>query len=168
VNLYLVRHAIAVPHYMAGYEEDSQRPITNKGRAKMREIAHGLKVLGVCPTVIISSPYLRARQTAEILRDVLGVAEPLVFTENLLPLAHPDRMWEELRACKGVDSVALVGHEPNISALTNLLLGVTALQMVFKKGGVCHLTLNELDEQPRAILQWLMTPRQMVAIGKKG
>ncbi len=168
MNLYLIRHAIAVPHYATGYDEDSQRPLTDKGRAKMRDIARGLKILGVCPALILTSPYTRARQTAEILKEVIGVPEPLVFTENLLPLAHPDRMWEELRAYASVHSVALVGHEPNISALTNLLLGVTGLQMVFKKGGVCHLTLDEFGGQPHGTLQWFLTPRQLVSIRKKG
>jgi phosphohistidine phosphatase len=69
VKLYLVRHAIAVPHFTVGYEDDSQRPLTDKGRAKMRDITRGLKVLGVAPQIILSSPYVRARQTAEILRE---------------------------------------------------------------------------------------------------
>ncbi|MCS6830913.1 MAG: phosphohistidine phosphatase SixA [Armatimonadota bacterium] len=168
MNLYLVRHAIAVPHDAPGYEEDSQRPLTDRGRAKMRDIARGLKVLGVCPNLILTSPYVRARQTAEILKDVLNITQPLVFTENLLPLAHPDHLWEELQAYAEVDSVALVGHEPNISALANLLLGVTGLQIVFKKGGVCYLTVDTFDREPHATLHWLLTPKQMVAIGKKG
>lgn len=168
MNLYLVRHAIAVPHDAPGYEDDSKRPLTDKGRAKMRDIARGLKVLGVCPQLILTSPYVRARQTAEILKEVLGTTEGLVFTENLLPLAHPDHLWEELRAYAGVDSVALVGHEPNISALANLLLGVSGLQIVFKKGGVCYLTVDAFGTEPRATLHWLLTPRQMVTIGKKG
>lgn len=168
MNLYLVRHGIAVSHYSAGYEEDSQRPLTDKGRAKMRDIARGLKVLGVHPALIMSSPYVRARQTAEILKEVLGLAEPLAFTENLLPLAHPDHMWEELRTQQALDSVALVGHEPNMSALTNLLLGVTGLQLVFKKGGVCHLILSEFGDQPRAVLRWFLAPKLLVSVGKKG
>jgi phosphohistidine phosphatase len=167
VKLYLVRHAIAVPHFTPGYEDDSQRPLTDKGRAKMRDITRGLKALGVAPQIILSSPYVRARQTAEILREGLDVQNPIVFTENLLPLAHPDHMWDELKQYNGVDSIALVGHEPNMSALANLLLGVTRLQIVFKKGGVCHMTVDDLSGAPAAVLQWLLTPKQMIAIGNK-
>jgi phosphohistidine phosphatase len=167
VKLYLVRHAIAVPHFTVGYEDDSQRPLTDKGRAKMRDITRGLKVLGVAPQIILSSPYVRARQTAEILREGLEVQNSIVFTENLLPLAHPDHMWEELKQYSRVDSLALVGHEPNMSALANLLLGETRLQIVFKKGGVCHMTVDDLSGAPAGVLQWLLTPKQMVAIGQK-
>ncbi|MDW8105527.1 MAG: phosphohistidine phosphatase SixA [Armatimonadota bacterium] len=168
MNLYLVRHAIAVPHDAPGYEEDSLRPLTDKGRAKMRDIARGLKALGVCPQLILTSPYVRARQTAEILQEMLGCTEALVLTENLLPLAHPDHLWQELRRYAHVPSLALVGHEPNISALTNLLLGVTGLQIVFKKGGVCYLTVDSFGEEPHATLHWLLAPKHLVAIGRKG
>jgi phosphohistidine phosphatase SixA len=95
------------------------------------------------------------------------VQNSIVFTENLLPLAHPDHMWEELKQYSRVDSLALVGHEPNMSALANLLLGETRLQIVFKKGGVCHMTVDDLSGAPAAVLQWLLTPKQMVAIGQK-
>lgn len=166
MNLYLVRHAIAVPHDAPGYEDDSKRPLTDKGRAKMRDVALGLKVLGVCPQMILTSPYVRARQTAEILKNVLGLTEDLVLTENLLPLAHPDHLWEELQQYSRLESVALVGHEPSISALANLFLGVSGLQIVFKKGGVCHLDLDIHDKEPRAQLRWLLTPKQLIAIGK--
>jgi phosphohistidine phosphatase len=168
MDVYLVRHGIAVPHHATGYEEDSKRPLTDKGRAKMRDIARGLKVLRVCPRMILTSPYVRARQTAEILQDVLGSVERLVLTENLLPLAHPDHLWKELQAYSELEVVALVGHEPNISALANLLLGVSGLPIVFKKGGVCHLTLDMSGTEPRAQLRWLLTPKQMIAIGQKG
>lgn len=168
MNLYLVRHAIAVPHDAPGYEDDSSRPLTDKGRTKMREIARGLKVLGVAPEIVLSSPYLRARQTAEILVEVLDSTRRLEFTENLLPLAHPDHMWLELQGYAHFGSVALVGHEPNLSALTNLLLGVEGLQVNFKKGGVCYLTVDPFLPKPRAMLHWLLAPKQMVAIGRKG
>ncbi len=168
MNLYLVRHAIAVPHDAPGYEEDSLRPLTDKGRAKMRDIARGLRELGVSPQLILSSPYVRARQTAEILHEVLGCTQALVFTKNLLPLAHPDHLWQELRQYAHVSSVALVGHEPNISALANLLLGVTGLQLVFKKGGVCYLTVETFESEPHATLHWLLAPKHLVAIGRKG
>lgn len=168
MNLYLVRHAIAVPHDAPGYPEDSERPLTDKGRGKMRDIARGLKALRVAPEVVLSSPYLRARQTAEILIEVLGSTNRLELTENLLPLAHPDHMWSELQDYAHVGAIALVGHEPNLSALTNLLLGVEGLQITFKKGGVCYLSIDLFTPKPRATLHWLLAPKQMIAIGRKG
>lgn len=167
MKVYLVRHAIAVPHFTPEYEDDNQRPLTDKGRAKMRDITRGLKALGVSVHIILSSPYVRARQTAEILHEGLQVQTPIVFTENLLPLAHPDHLWEELKGYSQVESVAMVGHEPNISSLANLLLGVTRLQILFKKGGVCHITIDDFSGAPSATLHWLLTPKQLVAIGRK-
>ena len=72
MNLYIIRHAIAVNEGTDGYESDSERPLTDKGRKKMREIAKGLRNLGVEFDLILSSPYVRARETAEILADVFN------------------------------------------------------------------------------------------------
>lgn len=71
MNLYLIRHAIAVDEGDPEYAQDSLRPLTEKGRKKMRQIARGLRALGAEFDLIVSSPYVRARETAEILSDVL-------------------------------------------------------------------------------------------------
>ena len=67
MDIYLIPHRIAYEPGEPGYEDDTQRPLTDKGRDKMRKVARVLKRLNLKPNVILSSPYLRARETAEIL-----------------------------------------------------------------------------------------------------
>ena len=71
MKIYLIRHSNAVDPGTPGYEDDSLRPLTEKGRDKMNKIAAALKALDVQPDLIVSSPYVRARETAEILAKVL-------------------------------------------------------------------------------------------------
>ena len=86
MNLYIIRHAIAVDEGSPEYEEDSQRPLTDKGKKKMRQIAKGLRALGVDFDLILSSPYIRAKETAEILEDVFKLKKDIEFSDNLIPM----------------------------------------------------------------------------------
>src|SRR5512138_2993166 len=96
MDLYLIRHAIAVDETTTDYESDSERPLTDKGRKKMRQIARGLRNLGVEFDLILSSPYIRARETAEILADVFKMKKKITFTENLIPLGNPELLIGEI------------------------------------------------------------------------
>ncbi len=90
MDIYIIRHAIAVDRGTPEYEDDSQRPLTEKGKKKMRQIASGLRALGVDFDFILSSPYIRARETAEILADVFKTKADVAFSENLIPTGDPD------------------------------------------------------------------------------
>src|SRR5215207_9309159 len=106
MEIYVVRHAIAVEQGTPGYESDSQRPLTDKGRRKMRQIARALRNLGVEFDLILSSPYVRARETAEILADVFKMKKKLVFSDNLIPLGNPPLLITEINEKYSVDSLA--------------------------------------------------------------
>ena len=80
MNIYIIRHAIAVDEGMPEYEKDSERPLTDKGRKKMRQIAKGLRTLGVEIDLILSSPYVRARETAEILASEFKMKKKVAFS----------------------------------------------------------------------------------------
>ena len=121
MNLYIIRHAIAVDEGTADFE-DSQRPLTDKGRKKMRQIAKGLRSLGVEFDLILSSPYLRAQETAEVLADVFKMKKKIVFSKSLVPEAEPEKVIAEINESNSVDSLALVGHEPHLSSLIGLLV----------------------------------------------
>jgi phosphohistidine phosphatase len=163
MNLYLIRHAIAVEEY----EDDSQRPLTDKGRKKMRSIAKGLRALGVEFDLILSSPYVRAADTAEILSDILKVKQEVQFSENLIPSGSPDALIAELNE-KGADSIALVGHEPFLSALIGLLVAENPnADITLKKGGVCSLSTDDLRHVRKASMDWLLTPGILVGISEK-
>jgi phosphohistidine phosphatase len=165
MNLYIIRHAIAVEPGTAGYEDDSTRPLTEKGCKKMNSIARGLRGFDVKLDLIISSPYLRARQTAEILADVFKLSDRLVFSENLIPSGSPDQLIGEINEKYSVDSLAIVGHEPSLSSLiSELLVGNATISINMKKGGVCCLVLDDLRIQRSATLEWLLTPSQLIKL----
>lgn len=158
MKLYLVRHAIADD--MTGYEDDSLRPLTAKGREKMKRIVTALKELGVQPELIVSSPYLRASQTASILAKGLKYKEELLYSDFLVPMGEPSDMIGEINEKFSVDELMLVGHEPNISSLASVLLaGNTDLSINFKKGGVCCLSVDDLHYDRKATLEWLISPK---------
>lgn len=168
MDLYIIRHAIAVDEATADYE-DSERPLTDKGRKKMRQIAKGLRTLGVELDLILSSPYVRARETAEILADVFKMRDRILFSDNLIPLQRPELLVSEINEKHHVDSLALVGHEPHLSSLIGQLVSENSkIEITLKKGGVCYLTADNLHDQDHpATLEWLLTPRILMEIGDK-
>ena len=169
MNLYIIRHAIAVDEATADYESDSERPLTDKGRKKMRKIARALRHLGVEFDLILSSPYIRACETAEILADVFKMKKKIVFSDNLIPLGNPELLIGEINEKYTVDSLAIVGHEPHLSSLVGLLVADSSkIEVTLKKGGVCYLSADDLHYQDhRATLEWLLTPGILVEIGNK-
>ena len=170
MNLYVVRHAIAIQRGTPGFEDDSKRPVTEKGREKMIAITRGLKQIETKLEAIVSSPYVRARETAEILAEGLGFkVEAIAFSDALLPMADPAALLRQLAALPSVHNLAVVGHEPHLSRLISYLLtGDVETSMNFKKGGVCLMTVDISPRGSAATLEWLMTPRQMISIGGKG
>jgi phosphohistidine phosphatase len=168
MNLYLIRHAIAVEADAPEYEDDSQRPLTDKGKKKMRQIAKGLRALGVEFDLILSSPYVRASETAEILADVFKIEKDVEFSGNLIPLGDPDLLIAEMNEKYNANSVALVGHEPFLSALIGLLVSENAdIDLILKKGGVCRLSADDLHHTRKAALEWLLTPGILVEISNQ-
>jgi len=163
MNLYIVRHAIAVEHGTPGYEDDSQRPLTDNGRKKMKKISRSLDRLGLQLDVILTSPYVRARDTAKILADRFSMTEKIYFSENLIPPGNFEALVFEIHEKYDLANVALVGHEPMLSSLISwLTTGETEARIMLKKGGVAFLSSDSLFKDGRATLQWLLTPALMV------
>ncbi len=169
MNLYVIRHAIAVDEALSDYESDRERPLTDKGRKKMRQIAKALYNLGVELDLILSSPYVRACETAEILADVFKMKKEIVLSNNLVPSGTPELLVGEINEKYSVDSLAVVGHEPFLSALISFLVAENAkVEITLKKGGVCYLTADDLHHlDHRATLEWLLTPGILMEISDK-
>ena len=155
MEICLVRHAIAVERGTKGYIDDRARPLTPEGRTRMKEAAKGLKHL-FQPQEILTSPLLRARQTAEILQDVFGV--PVIQMEALGRGDHAGT----LKQLSGPDTArtALVGHEPWMSELLSVMVAgePDAMSSVFKKGAAALVTSDGPPEAGRCVLQWLLQP----------
>ncbi len=164
--LYIIRHAIAAAPGPDG--DDSLRPLTDKGRTKMYRIAAGLKEMGEQIDLILTSPYLRASQTARILAKELELGkDKVVPTEALAPGGEAIDLIKEINEKhKGIQNIAVVGHEPGLSGLISFLLsGDSSLPISMKKGGVCRLSIETLEAGRCATLDWLLTPGQLVEIG---
>jgi phosphohistidine phosphatase len=170
MNLYIVRHAIAEPlEESASEEEDSQRSLTEQGRKKFRKFAKqlrdmGVQDMGVQVNLILASPYVRAADTAAILRKKLDLGkDQLVTTEQLAPGGDTRQLVSELSGKYGkLQSIALVGHEPGLSRLISTLIsGDPSLPITLRKGGVCCLAADKLEYGRCATLEWLIAPAQL-------
>lgn len=165
MKLYLIRHSNAVDPGTSDYEDDSQRPLTEKGREKIGRIASALKSLGVEPNLIVSSPYARAAQTAEILARVLKYKKDLAFSDCLVPMGDPDTIIGEINEKYSVDELVLVGHEPSLSGLVGAFVaGNSEIALTLKNGGVCCLSSDDLHVERKAALEWLLTPKILSAL----
>src|SRR6266545_5628200 len=103
MKLYLIRHSNAVDPGTPEYEDDSQRPLTEKGRDKARKIASALKELGAEPNLILSSPYVRAAQTAEIVAKTIKTKNEIAFSDCLVPMGDVDALIGEINEKYTVD-----------------------------------------------------------------
>jgi phosphohistidine phosphatase len=169
MNLYILRHGLAVEPGTSGYPKDSERPLTPKGERKLRKITEAMKGLGLCFDLILSSPYVRARQTAEILAEGLRLRKRLECNEVLTPGGSTRHLVDSLKHWDpSPENVLLVGHEPYLSELISLLIsGETGLSVLMKKGGLCKLSTNSLHHGRCATLEWLLTPKQMALMTSK-
>jgi phosphohistidine phosphatase len=164
VALYLVRHAIAEPHGSA-WPDDTKRPLTHRGMARMREAVRGLDASGVDLTLVLTSPLVRARQTAEILARGLSSVPGVEVTNALLPGQPAARVVDALAPHGRHRAIALVGHEPGLGELAAWLLGARE-PLPFKKGGVCRIDLPSMPPTPPGQLRWFALPRMLRALGQ--
>jgi len=162
MELYFLRHATAVDRGTPRYDDDSQRPLTADGRKQMGRAAKGMKALGLKFDLILSSPYVRAADTAQIVASHLD--EEVTFTDFLIPDGNPLELIREISDA-GVQRVLLVGHEPDLSGLISILIsGGSDAAIELKKGGLCRLTTEKLIFGECATLNWLLTPKQLRAM----
>ena len=160
MEVYLVRHAIAEDRDAARWPNDAERPLTSDGTERFRHAAAGLRRVVAGVDVVLSSPYVRAWQTAEILHEVADWPGP----EKCKPLEATRAPSAAIDVLKGLDptaTAALVGHEPFLSSLTSLLLAgdEDAVTLELKKGGIVLLELPAECEPGSALLRWHVTPK---------
>jgi phosphohistidine phosphatase len=163
MQLYLVRHAIADVRDPLRWPDDSGRPLTQRGIRRFESAAPGL--VRLCPKLdrLLTSPLVRARQTADILH-AHGWPAPEVM-EELRPEVPAVRTLGALAACEGMPCVAMVGHEPAIGEFLSYLLAAseTALQSLWRKGGAAVVDLPELRAGAGLLVSYL-PPRTLRAL----
>jgi len=159
-ELYIMRHAIAVDRGSAGFSDDSKRPLTPEGKKKMREIAAGLTRLGLDVDWIVSSPLLRARETAEIVAEEQGSRLQVDFCDALSPGGSPEALITFLAKHSTRKRVLVVGHEPDLSELAARLIGAGRhANLAFKKGGCCLIEFDDFPPKSPGQLVWWLTPK---------
>ncbi len=168
MKLYLIRHAIAEERAPSG--RDADRALTDEGRSKMRRAAEGLRMLGVRLDLLLTSPYRRAVETAEIVVAVLGSVDPQELPA-LASGAPLERALAAVRKARGREAVGLVGHQPDLGFLASQVLtgSPETCPLPFKKGAVACFEIDETRTGVRASLDWFLTPRQlrMIAGGRE-
>ena len=157
MQVYILRHGIAEEGAAGG--RDADRALTGEGRKRLREVLRVAEKADVLPNLIITSPFVRAVQTAEEAMDVLGYAEDLVRTEALVPTSDPFLVWDEVRAQQGIGQVMLVGHEPLLSRVIGFLLNSPSLMVDVKKGSLTRIDVDTFGAQPHGVLRWMLVPK---------
>jgi phosphohistidine phosphatase len=165
-ELLVVRHAIAFPKDAGRWPDDAKRPLTARGRRRFRDATAGLRRLTAAPDVVLTSPYVRARETADILARRAEWPEARDCPE-LEPGVHPKEILKRLRATPGA-RIAVVGHEPHLGHLLALSLAgdENELSVELKKGGVGLISFPDDVRPGAACLLWLATPRLLRAAGE--
>jgi len=167
LNLYLLRHSNAEDHPPEGEFGDAARRLTPEGIEKARCLGQAMRRMGLKFDLILSSPAARARQTAELVAAKLHPAPTVEFHPDLLIGGQLRAVGTRiLQGPKPPQEVLLVGHEPDLGRIVSLLLvGNQDLNLIFKKGGLCKLTVPKLKYGRCAALEWHLTPRQLRLMG---
>jgi phosphohistidine phosphatase len=163
-ELYLVRHGLAEERGDA-WPDDAKRPLTEEGMARMRKAVRGLARLSVSIDLILTSPLVRARQTAEIVAAGLEPRPTILNVDALTPAGTFTSLAGELEKHARRTRIALVGHEPNIGEIAARLVG-SRHPIEFKKGAVCRIDVEQLPPHGPGDLRWFLPPRALRYIQK--
>jgi phosphohistidine phosphatase len=158
-ELYLIRHGLAAERGDA-WPDDSKRPLTDEGISRLRKSARGLARAGVAFDVILTSPLVRARQTAEAIAGALEARPPVVTVESLSPGGQYQAVLTDLEKQARRTRIAMVGHEPGIGELAARLAG-SRHAIEFKKGAICRIDVDGLPLTEPGALRWFLTPKIM-------
>jgi len=163
-ELYLIRHGLAEERGDA-WPDDNKRPLTEEGMSRLRKEARGLARLGVTLDIVLTSPLVRARQTAEIIAAAFNPRPNLAAIDSLAPNGTYQAIMADLEKHARKARIALVGHEPDIGELAARLIG-TRHAIEFKKGAVCRIDVDALPPGGPGALQWFFPPKVMREIRK--
>lgn len=161
MNCILFRHGIAVEQN-EWKKADADRPLSDKGLARTRKAARGLARTGIVPTHILTSPLVRARETARLIQEAFEDPPPITLCEELSPKASAEKLATVLHTLPAEATVICVGHEPYLGQAAGwLLVGKPVPGLRFKKAGACLIVLPERTTIARGRLRWWLAPRQL-------
>jgi phosphohistidine phosphatase len=164
IELYLVRHAIAAERGPK-FPDDRLRPLTPEGAQKFKDAVRGLAALDVVVDLVLTSPLLRAQETAAIFAAGLG-RRPVEELDALAPGGRHQAIVDAIALqARKYPRLALVGHEPDLGELAMRLLGATGT-VQFKKGAVCAIDVDGATPGGPGTLRWLLPPRVLRALAE--
>lgn len=159
MKLYIVRHGLAIERGAPQCPSDPERFLTEAGWSKTRQVAKRVAALAEEPDLLISSPYIRAMQTAEIFAEQMGYPkEKIHTTQSLLPGTDPLQLFRELARLKDETNVFVFGHAPQLDYALAYALGSKQPVTELKKAGVALLELKRVSP-PLGKLVWLAPPK---------
>lgn len=162
-----VRHGIAVQAEEWEGEEEN-RPLTEKGKRRVRQMAEGLAALDCKPTHLFTSPFVRAYDTARLLRAIICPTLKVETREELAVGAKPEQVVTLLRTLPSEAVAVCVGHEPQLGEVVSLLLCGKALpNFPLKKAGAARVVSEGLAAVAQGRLSWWLQPVQLRALGKR-
>jgi phosphohistidine phosphatase len=166
MQLYIVRHGIAIDREDPNCPPDPERFLTDEGMEKTRQVAKGVAEIGAVPDLMLSSPYLRAVQTAEIFASALEQNKQKIRKSDLLlPGADPMQLFRELAREKQASAVFIFGHAPHLDDLIATAIGSKHHVTALKKAGVALVELRRMVP-PSGELVWIATPKMLRKAGK--
>ena len=158
--LYVMRHGLAVTRANVRFSDDARRPLVPEGKEKMRDIARGLNRIGFDVDWIVSSPLVRAVETAGIVAESLAAGVPVDVCEAMRPGGSPEDVIAFLAKHPSHTRVLVVGHEPDLSELVARLIGAGShTNLGLKKGGCCMISFDDFPPKSPGQLMWWLTPR---------
>lgn len=157
MQIYLLRHGIAEEVSANGVDHDRQ--LTPDGRRRLASVFRRAAAAGVDPSVILTSPLIRARQTADLAAKALGGKAEIVETRVIEPGGDPELVWNEIRLYRTEAQLLLCGHQPLFSRLGAYLLDAPSLDIDFKKGALLRVDCESLGPRPRGALKWFLVPK---------
>ena len=163
-ELYLIRHAVAEERGDE-WPDDAKRPLSDDGASRMRKAARGLDRLGVTLDVVVTSPLVRAKQTAELVAAAMNPRPPIATAESLAPGGTYQEVVTDLEKQSRRTRIAIVGHEPGIGEFAARLIG-SRHSLEFKKGAVCRIDVDALPPSGPGDMRWLLTPKILRSIRK--
>lgn len=166
MEIYLLRHGIA--ETAGPGMRDADRELTAEGRKKLRIVLRVAKEAGVEPTLILTSPYKRAVETARVAAQELEYKGELIPTPELTPDGEPEKIWDEIRTHSDCAQLLLATHEPIMGELASYLLGAPGSIIEVRKGALIRIDIEGFGPQPRGVLCWMLTPKLAAAVSGNG
>jgi phosphohistidine phosphatase len=158
--IYIVRHAWAYHHGDARWPDDSQRPLEAKGAKRFRRVVERLVEGGFDPAIVATSPYVRCRQTADIVAELVAGSPEVVELEALQPGSDFEALVDWTRRQDGA-SVCWVGHAPDVGRLAATLVSDEGAGLRFAKGAAAAIRVDGTVGRESGELCWLTTAKML-------